>query len=192
VKTGLYFGTFNPVHIGHLAIAGYMAQFTDLDQVWMVVSPHNPLKEKKSLLKDYHRLAMLKAAIEEYSYLKASDVEFHLPIPSYTVNTLAHLEEKYPAHHFSLIVGSDNLETLTKWKNHEVILDRYDLYVYPRPGHEGGLLRNHPRVHWMAEAPLLEISATFIRESVHRKKDIRFLMPEKAWEYMCEMHFYER
>lgn len=192
MKIGLYFGTFNPVHIGHIAIAGFMAQFAGLDQVWLVVSPQNPLKDKKSLLKDYHRLAMLRAALDDYSYIKASDVELHLPVPSYTTTTLAHLEEKHPEHTFSLIMGSDNLESLHKWKNYEVILEHYDLYVYPRPGHEGGLLRHHPRVHWMALAPQFNISATFIRESVKTKKDIRYLMPEKAWQYMQEMHFYER
>jgi nicotinate-nucleotide adenylyltransferase len=160
MKTGLYFGTFNPVHIGHLAIAGYMAQFAGLDEVWLVVSPHNPLKEKKSLLKDYHRLAMLRAALENYPYLRASDVEFNLPVPSYTVNTLAYLEEKYPGKEFALILGSDNLESLHNWKNYEVLLQRYSLFVYPRPGHEGGALRQHPRVKWMSNAPLLELSAT--------------------------------
>jgi len=131
MNIGLFFGSFNPVHIGHIAIAGYLAQFTELDQVWMVVSPHNPLKEKSSLLADYHRMAMLKLAIEHTPYLKASDVEFHLPQPSYTVNTLAHLEEKYPAHRFMLILGSDNLQSFMKWKNHEVILKRYKMIVYP-------------------------------------------------------------
>jgi nicotinate-nucleotide adenylyltransferase len=191
MRIGLYFGSFNPVHIGHLAIAGYLAQFTDLDQVWMVVSPQNPLKEKKSLLKEHHRLAMVQAAIEDYPDLRASDVEFHLPKPSYTSHTLAYLEEKYPQHTFSLLLGSDTLETFHKWKNPEVILNRHQLYVYPRPGYDGGELRNHEKITWVEGVPSMEISATFIRQSVALKKDIRFLMPDKAWKYMNEMHFYE-
>lgn len=189
---GLYFGTFNPVHIGHLAIAGYMAQFTELDQVWMVVSPQNPLKNKSGLLKDHHRLAMLQESLSDYPYLKASNIEFGLPRPSYTIQTLVFLEEKYPEHRFSLILGSDNLESFRKWKNFEVILERHRLFVYPRPGHEGGDLRSHPNVRWIADAPLFEVSSTFIRQAVKSGKDIRFLMPEKAWQYMREMHFYER
>jgi nicotinate-nucleotide adenylyltransferase len=188
---GLYFGSFNPVHIGHLAIAGYFAQFTELEQVWMVISPQNPLKEKKSLLKDHHRLAMVRAAIEDYPYLRASDVEFHLPRPSFTSHTLAYLEEKYPQHTFSLLLGSDTLETFHKWKNPEVILNRHRLYVYPRPGYDGGELRNHEKITWVEGVPTMEISATFIRQSIALKKDIRFLMPDKAWKYMTEMHFYE-
>lgn len=192
MHTGLYFGTFNPVHNGHLAVAGYMAQFTELEQVWLVVSPHNPLKEKSSLLKDHHRLAMLREALEPYPYLKASDIEFHLPRPSYTVNTLAYLTEKYPGRRFSLILGSDNLHTFHKWKNHEILLENYLLFIYPRPGFDGGELRHHSHIRWIGEAPQMEISSTFIRSAVKQRKDVRFLMPEPAWTYMREMHFYEK
>ena len=141
---GLFFGSFNPIHVGHLSIAGYMAQFTDLDQVLFVVSPHNPLKEKKSLLKGHHRLAMVNAAIDDILYLRATDIEFSLPQPSYTVNTLVHLSEKYPQHKFSLIMGSDNLQSLDKWKNYEVILSNHSILVYPRPGSAKSAFDNHP------------------------------------------------
>lgn len=191
MHVGLFFGSFNPLHIGHLAIAGYMAEFTNLDHVWLVVSPHNPLKKKESLLKDHHRLAMLRAALEDIPYLKPSDVEFGMPQPSYTINTLIYLEEKYPQHTFSLILGSDNLNSFMKWKNAELILKHHQLFVYPRKGFDGGELRNHESVNWISEAPEMEISSTFIRNSVKEKKDIRYLMPVAAWEYMKEMHFYE-
>lgn len=189
---GLYFGTFNPVHNGHIAIAGYIAQFSDLEQVWMVVSPHNPLKKKSGLLQDHHRMAMLRLTLEDYTYLKPSDIEFNMPQPSYTVHTLAWLGEKYPQHSFSLIMGADNLENLHKWKNFEVILENHLIYVYPRPGHSGGQFAEHKSVRWVEGAPLIEISSTFIRKAVKEKKDIRYFMPEKAWTYMREMHFYER
>jgi len=191
MHVGLFFGSFNPVHIGHLAIAGFMAEFTELEQVWLVVSPHNPFKKKESLLKDHHRLAMLRAALDDIQYLKASDVEFGLPQPSYTITTLIHLEEKYPQHKFSLILGSDNLDSFMKWKNAEVILEHHLLFIYPRKDFEGGELRNHKNVRWISDAPEMEISSTFIRKAVKAKKDIRYLMPVAAWDYMQEMHFYK-
>jgi len=192
MHVGLFFGSFNPVHIGHLAIAGYLAQFTNLDAVWLVVSPHNPLKEKSSLLPDYHRLAMLSRAIENMPYLKASDVEFKLPQPSYTINTLAHLQEKHPTHEFSLILGSDNLQSFKKWKNYEAILEYYRILVYPRPGFDGGSLKNHPQVSFAIDVPQMDITSTFIRQAVKAKKDVCGFMPEAAWKYMREMHFYEK
>ena len=190
MKVGLFFGSFNPIHNGHMAIAGYMAQYTDLDQVWFVVSPHNPLKEKKSLLKGYHRLAMVQAATEDIDYLKASDIEFGLPLPSYTTVTLAYLSEKYPGHQFALIIGSDNLENFHKWKNYEVILNNYQLYVYPRTGHTDHALLQHPSII-LTQAPQVELSSTFIRDSISNQKDVRCFMPEKAWVYMHEMNFYK-
>ena len=132
MKIGLYFGTFNPIHIGHLIIANHLAEHSDLDQIWMMVTPHNPHKQKSSLLDDYHRLHMVHLATEDYPKIKPSDIEFKLPQPNYTVNTLAHLQEKYPTHEFSLIMGEDNLNSLHKWKNYEVILHNHDIYVYPR------------------------------------------------------------
>jgi nicotinate-nucleotide adenylyltransferase len=191
VKTGLFFGSFNPVHIGHMALANYMLEFTDLQKIWFIVSPHNPLKEKKSLLADRQRLELVRLAIGDNSRMRASDIEFNLPQPSYTVNTLAHLTEKYPEQEFALILGSDNIESLHKWKNYEYILGNHDLYVYPRPGYAGGDLRTHARVKWV-DAPLMEISSTFIREGIRNKKDLRHFVPEAAWNYLREMHFYEK
>jgi nicotinate-nucleotide adenylyltransferase len=191
MKIGLFFGSFNPIHIGHMAIANYMAEFTDLDQVWFVVTPHNPLKKKSSLLADNHRLALVRAAIGDAGKYKASNIEFKLPQPSYTVNTLAHLSEKYPQHHFALILGSDNLATFPKWKNYEHILSEYQLYVYPRPESDGGELKLHPRVT-LVPAPFMDISSTFIRESIKAKKNVCFFMPLPAYEYLKEMHFYEK
>lgn len=191
MKIGLFFGSFNPVHIGHMAIAGYITEFTDLQQVWLVVSPHNPLKPAGSLLQDYHRYHLVELAIGDYRRLKASKVEFDLPRPSYTVVTLAYLSEKHPEHEFALIMGSDNLESLRKWKNFELILERHDIYVYPRPGHDGGEFRSHPRVRWTA-APQMEVSSSFIRKSLREGKDIRFLLPESVWSYVDEMNFYRK
>jgi nicotinate-nucleotide adenylyltransferase len=191
MRIGLYFGSFNPIHIGHIAIAGYFAQFTDLDQVWFVVSPHNPFKEKKSLLKDHHRLAMVRAAIEDCSYLKASDVEFNLAQPSYTANTLIFLQEKHPQHSFHLIMGSDSLETFPKWRNASAMLEQYRLLVFPRMGHDGGELSTHPNVYWAEEAPQIELSSTMIRNAIANGKDVRCFMPEGAWIYLDEMNFYK-
>ena len=188
-KTGLYFGSFNPIHIGHLAIANYMLEFTDLDEICFVVSPHNPLKSKDTLLANHHRYAMAVRATEDYYPFQVSNVEFKLSQPSYTINTLTVLSEKYPEKQFVLIMGSDNLNSFHKWKNYEVILKLYSLYVYPRRGSDGGDLKNHPAVEWV-DAPLMEISSSFIRNAIHQKKDIRFFLPEKVFAYIDEMGFY--
>lgn len=190
-KIGLFFGSFNPVHIGHTAVAGYMAAFTSLDEVWMVLSPQNPFKEKESLLKDHHRLAMLRIATEPYRNLKVSDVELKLPQPSYTINTLVVLKEKYPAYSFFPIIGSDNLSNFHKWKNYEEILNQFGLYVYPRPNHPMSNVLKHPNVIYVEHSPMMEISASFIRNAVKNSNDISFLMLPKVYEYMTEMHFYE-
>lgn len=190
MKVGLFFGSFNPVHNGHMVIAGYMTEFSDLYQVWFVVSPHNPLKLKSTLLQDYHRMTLVKIAIGDNRKLKASDIEFKLPKPSYTINTLAHLFEKFPEHKFVLILGSDNLESFKKWKNYEQILEQVELYVYPRRTSDGGELINHPKVK-IIDAPIMELSSSFIREAIKNKKDVRYMMPEKVWEYIDEMNFYK-
>lgn len=185
MKIGLYFGTFNPIHTGHLIIANHLVEFSDLDEVWLVVTPHNPHKQKNTLLNDYHRLDMVRIATEDYPKLKPSDIEFKLTQPNYTVDTLIHLEEKFPTYEFSLIMGEDNLNTFHKWKNYEVILDRYDIYVYPRISenkNENQLL-NHTKIHKI-NAPVVEISSTFIRNGIKQNKNIRPLLPEKVWEHI--------
>lgn len=190
MHTGLFFGSFNPIHVGHMVLANYMIAVAGLKEVWFVVSPHNPLKEKSTLLHQRQRLFMVKEAIGDYPKMKASNIEFNLPQPSYTINTLAHLEEKYPKKEFALIMGEDNLQTFHKWKNYEEILKSYFIYVYPRNGYNGGKFRDHPRVKF-TKAPVIEISSTSIRQWVKEKKDVRFFMPPAAWTYMKEMHFYE-
>lgn len=190
-RTGLFFGTFNPIHIGHLNIANYLAEFSDLEEVWLIVTPHNPLKKKRTLLDDHHRLAMVRIAVEDYPKLKASNIEFSLPRPNYTINTLIHLEEKYPEREFGLIVGEDNLRSFHKWKNHNQLLENYRLYVYPRMG-EGNIpkdLTDHPHVI-QVQAPIMELSATFIRKAIKEGKNIRPMLPHAVWTYLDEMNFY--
>jgi nicotinate-nucleotide adenylyltransferase len=193
MKIGLYFGTFNPIHIGHLIIANHMAEHADLDQIWMVVTPHNPLKKKSTLLDDYHRLQMVHLATEDFPKIKPSDIEFKLSQPNYTVNTLAHLQEKYPNHEFSLIMGEDNLKSLHKWKNYEVILKHHDIYVYPRISSEGENLdlKNHPKIH-LIDAPVVEISSTNIRNTIKKGKNVKPLLPHKVWEYIDHNNFYKK
>jgi len=190
-KIGLFFGSFNPVHIGHTVIAGYMLEFTDLDEVWMVVSPHNPLKKKESLLSDTHRLLLVREAIGDNNRIKASNIEFNLPQPNYTIDTLAYLKKKHPAHKFVLIMGTDNLHNLHKWKNYEQLLADYIIYAYNRPGFDGGKFKNHPSVK-ITEAPLMEISSSFIRQAIKNKKDVRYLLSPAVAQYIKEMHFYEK
>jgi nicotinate-nucleotide adenylyltransferase len=188
---GLFFGSFNPVHIGHMALANYMLSFTDMEQVWLVVSPQNPLKNKNQLLDQNQRLMLVNAAIDDHPHMRSSNIEFGLPQPSYTINTLAHLKEKYPQHTFSLIMGQDNLQSFNKWKNYEEILKGYHIYVYPRPDCARSEFDGHPHVH-LTEAPMMEISATFIRSALKNKKDIRFFLPSKVWEEIDMMNFYRK
>jgi len=190
MKTGLFFGSFNPIHNGHLMIAGYMTEFTDLKEVWFVVSPHNPFKEKPTLLAGHHRLAMVRLVAEEDPRFRVSNIEFSMPQPSYTIDTLAWLGEKHPGREFVLIAGADILPSFHKWKNFDVLLEHYRVYLYPRPGTEAGRFDNHPSIR-RVEAPLLTISSSFIRESIRSGKDMRYFLPEKVWKYIGEMSFYK-
>lgn len=178
-----------------------MVEFSDLDEVWFVVTPHNPLKKKKTLLEDHHRLAMVRIAVEEYPKLKVSNVEFDLPQPNYTINTLVHLEEKYPDHNFSLIMGEDNLKSFPKWKNYEIILERYSIYIYPRISEgsvdnqfynlENGEKKYHEKIT-MVPAPIIELSSTFIRKGIKAGKNIKPMLSSEVWKYLDEMNFYRK
>lgn len=190
MKIGLFFGSFNPVHNGHLIIANYVCETTDLDKVWMMVSPQNPFKQKDGLLNEYDRLHLINLAIEDNPNLRASDIEFKLPKPSYTIDTLTHLKEKFPQHEFSLVMGGDNLSNLHKWKNYEMILAGYDIYVYRRQGAEESKLAAHERVHFL-DVPLLDISATFIRENLRKGVSMRYFLPEKVYEYINGTNWYK-
>ncbi|MFA5297249.1 MAG: nicotinate (nicotinamide) nucleotide adenylyltransferase [Lutibacter sp.] len=192
MKIGLFFGTFNPPHIGHLIIANYMVEFTDLQEVWFVITPQSPFKQKVSMLSNHHRLALANIAVENYPKLKTSNIEFGLPQPNYTINTLIHIEEKFPNHQFSLLLGEDNLKGFQKWKNYETILNNYELYVYPRISEENIALQflNHPKIH-RVNAPIIEISSTFIRNAIKNKKDISTMLPYSVWKYIDEMNFYK-
>lgn len=191
MKVGLYFGTFNPIHVGHLTIANHLAEYSDLDQVWFVVTPHNPFKKKSTLLDNHQRLEMVYLATKDYTKLQPSNIEFNLPQPNYTINTLVHLKEKYPEYQFSLIMGEDNLKSFHKWKNFELILEDYDIYVYPRisEGNVEHRFKDHPKIH-KVEAPIMQLSSTFIRNSIKEGKIVRPMLPEHVWEYLDEMNFY--
>jgi nicotinate-nucleotide adenylyltransferase len=193
MKIGLYFGTFNPIHIGHLIIANHMAEHSDLDQIWMVVTPHNPHKKKSTLLDDYHRLEMVHLATADFPKIQPSDIEFKLTQPNYTVNTLAHLQEKFPKYEFSLIMGEDNLNSLHKWKNYEVILKNHNIYVYPRlnSAELDEQFVNHPKIH-RVDAPVIELSSTFIRKSIKNDKNVVPMLPNKVWEYVEHNLFYKK
>lgn len=181
MKVGLFFGSFNPIHMGHMIIANVVRETTDMDQVWFVVSPQNPFKKNNNLLHEFDRLDMVREAIHDDYHFRASDVEFSMPRPSYTVDTLAYLSSKHPEHQFKLIIGEDNLAAFPKWKNHEVILEQYGLLVYPRPHAEHSPLRDHPHVT-MVNAPEVDISATYIRELVRAGRSIKYLVPEGVRE----------
>jgi len=190
LKVGLFFGSYNPIHIGHLIIANYMANYTALDKVWLVVSPHNPLKEKKDLIQVYDRLEMAKLAIEDTENIDVSDVELKLPQPSYTIDTLTLLRELYPEHEFVLIMGSDNLKSLKKWKNYELILRDYHIYVYPRPGYIAEEFQNHSSIT-ITDTPLMELSSTFIRKAIAKEKSVKFFLPDKVIEFIESKSLYK-
>ena len=192
LKIGLYFGSYNPIHIGHLAIANYLVEYTDIDQLWFVVSPQNPHKKKTNLLNDYQRLEMVYRAVEGDNRLRASNIEFSLPKPSYTVNTLAYLNDQHPDYHFQILMGSDNLNNFHKWKNYETIIENYGVIVYPRPGFDKSKVDIHKNITIAEGAPLMEISSSFIRKAIHEGKDIRHFIPLKSYEYLEEMNFYKK
>lgn len=190
VKIGLFFGSFNPIHMGHLIIANLIAETTDVKKVWFVVSPQNPFKPSKGLLHEFDRYDMVRAAIYDNYKLEVSDIEFNLPKPSYTIHTLVHLTEKHPDKQFRVIMGEDNLEGFTRWKNHERILEDYGLYVYKRPGVQLSTLKEHPNITFV-EAPLLDISATFIRSCIRKKQSVRYLVPDAVEEMIRAKGFYQ-
>ena len=203
MKVGLYFGTFNPIHIGHLIISNYVAEYTDLDQVWLVFSPQNPLKNKKSLLEDYHRLDIVHVAIKDNDKLRVSDIEFRMPRPSYTADTLAYLKEKHPNNEFHLIMGEDNLRTFHKWKNQEYIIENHKLYVYPRVltvqeeqeiQEIGSVTKSeyytHKNVVMLSDAPVMRLSSSFIRQAIKENKDVRYLLTDVVHQYIDKMGFY--
>lgn len=190
-KIGLFFGSFNPVHTGHLIIAEYMASTPGLDQVWFVVSPHNPLKNQASLAKDSDRLHMVRLAIDDNPRLRASNIEFSLPKPSYTIDTMAYIHEKYPEHDFSLIMGSDNLESIHKWKNYELLLQRYSIHIYTRSGSENLLIPAEANIH-LHDVPLLNISSTYIRKRIAEGKSVRYMVPETIFQFLDGSRLYRQ
>jgi nicotinate-nucleotide adenylyltransferase len=199
-KVGLFFGSFNPIHVGHLILANHMAETTDLNEVWFVVSPHNPHKEKANLLDDYHRMSLVRVAIEDNPKLRDSAVEFELPKPSYTVFTLQKLKEIHPEDEFVLIMGEDNLRTLHKWKNYEYILENHQILVYPRiktiqeielNDKVENALEKHKNVNVVADVPMMRISSSFIRDAIKKGYDVQYLLTDKVFKYLDEMNFYK-
>jgi len=185
---GLYFGSFNPIHIGHLIIANHVLQHSEIDKIWFVISPHNPLKESHSLLNEYHRLHLVELAIESNPKFRASNVEFSLPKPSYTIDTLTYLSEKFPLERFSVIMGSDSFSNIARWKNYQQLLDQYELIIYRRPGFEVAKM-NTGHIQVM-DAPMLDISASFIRQQIQAKKSVQYLLPDPVWEYVRTNRYY--
>ncbi|WP_194766178.1 nicotinate (nicotinamide) nucleotide adenylyltransferase [Tamlana sp. I1] len=192
MKIGLYFGSFNPIHIGHMVIGNHIAEYSNLDEIWFVVTPHNPFKEKKTLLDNHHRLEMVYRATEPYQKLKPCDIEFKLPQPNYTIDTLVYLQEKYPTKEFSLIMGEDNLKSFHKWKNYQLILENHFVYVYPRISENKieTQFDGHPKIVHI-DAPIMQLSSSFIRKAIAAKKNIQPMLPEFVWEYLDEMNFYK-
>ena len=189
-KVGIYSGSFNPIHHGHVMLANYLVEFSDLDELWFVVTPQNPLKQKDELLDDEERLKMVQLALGDDPRIHVSDIEMHLPTPSYTINTLTALSEQYPDSEFVFICGMDSLQNLKNWREYQKILDNYELLVFPREGYDGGELINYPSVT-VLKTPIIEISSTFIRQCIKEGRDVRHFMPEKAFEYMKEHRLYE-
>ncbi|MBI2258537.1 MAG: nicotinate-nucleotide adenylyltransferase [Flavobacteriia bacterium] len=200
MKIALFFGTFNPIHVGHLIIAQHIINENLAQQTWLVLSPHNPLKDKKSLLPDLQRLYMTRLAVEDNDRIKVSDIEFSMAQPNYTIHTLIALTEKYPQHSFSLVIGEDNLRNFSKWYNYEKIIENYSIIVFPRnlqsseTNIENKISQNHPNsssIRFVKEFPLLDISSSFIRNQIKNKKDVRYLLSEKVLKFVSEMNFYK-
>ena len=191
-KIGLYFGTFNPIHIGHLILANHFTETSDIDEVWFVVTPQNPMKKKDSILGNRHRLELVYRATKDFPKLRHSDIEFGLPTPNYTINSLALLEEKHPNRHFVLLMGEDNLVNFPKWKNYELILERYELYVYPRKSNQPipPQFKQHPKIN-LIDAPQIELSSSAIRAAIKKGQSVRALVPPESWSYLEEMNFYK-
>lgn len=192
-SVGLFFGSFNPIHIGHLILANYILENSDMDQLWFVVSPQNPFKEKKSLLSDYNRLDMVELAIKKYPKMRASNVEFSLPQPSYTIDTLTYLHEKHPETDFCLIMGEDNLKSFHKWKNYQKLVDHHQIIVYPRHYNEDRETSpnlRHPNIS-IIDAPIIELSATEIRRMIKSSKNVRPMLPPEVYEYLDGSNFYK-
>lgn len=190
-KVGLFFGSFNPIHNGHLMLANYLAEYGELDEIWFVVSPQNPFKDKKSLLADRHRMYMVEMAVKGDERFQVCDIEFYMPQPSYTIDTLTRLQERHPNTDFYLICGMDNIERFTKWKNYEMILKYHHILIYPRKGYASNEMVNHPSVT-VIEAPEIEVSSTFIRNAIAEGRDVRYFMPKDIYKYIIDMHFYEK
>lgn len=190
MKIGLFFGSFNPIHIGHLALSNYIVEFSDLQQIWFVVSPHNPLKEKKTLLDDYARLELVEMAINDDPRFNICDIEFKLPQPSYTIDTLTYLKEKYPSHEFAIIMGSDGLKTFHKWKNNEQIIKNHKRFIYPRYPDNKDFIKEHKNVI-IVEAPKIEISSTLIRSAIRSNKDMRHFLPKRVFEEIDRCGYYQ-
>ena len=190
MKVGLYFGSFNPVHIGHMIIANSILEYSDLDQVWIVVSPQNPFKKKASLANDFDRLHLVDLAIGDNLRLRASNIEFGLPHPSYTIDTLTYLKEKYPDYQFALIMGGDNLLSLPKWKNHQVIVEEYQIYVYRRTNLDLSDAIKHEHIRILDDLPLLHISSTYIRKAIAQGRSVQYLVPDAVFKYLQESTLY--
>ena len=186
---GLYFGSFNPIHIGHLIIANHIVENSDVDKIWFVVSPHNPLKDAHSLLNEYDRLHLVELAIQDNGKFRASNVEFHLPKPSYTIDTLTYLTERFPLEQFSVVMGADSFQNLHRWKNYEQLVKHYSFIVYNRPGFE--INETHDAKITLVDAPMLEISSTFVRKQIKENKSIRYMLPDAVWKYIDENGYYK-
>lgn len=189
-KIGLFFGSFNPVHTGHMMLASYLVQYTDLRAIWFIISPHNPFKQKSTLLEDHHRYQLVQQAIGDYADFYASDIEFNMPQPSYTIDTLTHLAERYPEKEFVLICGSDIMPSFHKWKNYEHILRNHKVMVYNRPGNFENPYQDHPAFTFV-KAPQFDISSSFIRKLIREGKSAQYFLPEAVYQYIKEMRFYE-